>query len=238
MDQAHPLFGIRRARAALLAAAVASAAALGCARPEPEVPASAPDGLVRIPTQHGGTLYVRPNRGIDGYDDTYVSEIGIAYAEGQSPLSGSGENRIYQRLLTSRTAELEARGGQVAKGPGPCTLAQSLYLTELELFETRVTGAQTNVVSSFGAVTVVTEFRDSLTNEVLVRYGARQGLGGGVTEGRVRPELDRLDQALQAVLAVMGETLRAELPQSPLDARAAQGCSGRIGQHRREAPKR
>jgi hypothetical protein len=228
-------WGIRSldARAAVLVAALSLACAVPVHGPAIE-PISA-DGLVHVETQRGGTLYLRPNRGVDGFDDVYVAQIGIAYKEGQTPLSGSEENRVYQRLLTSRTAELEAQGQKIAKGAGACTLAQSIYLTELELFSTQVTGSQTNIVSSFGAVTVVTEFRDSLTNEVLVRYGARQGLGGGVAEGRVYPDLDRLDQTLQTILRVMGEILRSELPHTPIDARAASGCHGAIGRARLEA---
>ncbi len=231
----HP----RWSRLAAASLTLCATTALGCAllRGTPMVPIS-PDGLVHVPTQRSGTLFVKPNHGFDSYDDILVSQIGIGYAEGQTPLTGSEENLIYQRLLETRTARLEARGQRVAQAPGPCTLAQSLYLTDLELFEAEFTGSQTNVVSSFGAVTVVMEFRDSLSNEVLVRYGARKGLGGGVAEGRIFPDLERLDQTLQSILEVMSDTLRRELPLGPTDARAAIGCEGWIGKARLAARQR
>ena len=221
--------------AAAIAAGCAAAALLasGCALQSPRgaLPPT-PDGLVYVATSGSGSLFVRPGLSFDGYDDIYIAQIGISYADGQQPLSGAEENRVYQRLVEGRVGELTARGQRVADKPGPCTLAQSVYLTDLKFFESKVTGSQSNVISSFGAVTIVSEFRDSTSNEILVRYGERRSLGSGVAEGRVKADLARLDQTLDGILHDMGSALRRTLPLGGTDSRASFGCEGRIGKVR------
>lgn len=201
-------------------------AALGCASmPEPE---RSPDGLVRVPSRKPGTLFAKPDHNIGDYDNFLVAEIGLAYAAGQKPLSAQDESRVHQMMADALSSNIRANAFEVVSEPGPCTLRIGFYLTGLEFYESAVQGSQKTFVHSYGAVTVVLELRDSLTNQPLVRFGQRRRLGSGEQEGRVEPDLDRIGRALRAMLADVGDSLQDVLPVTTA-ARAERGCEGRVG---------
>jgi len=212
---------------------VAALAALGCATPASQPgEEKSPDGLVAIPSHPGeGKLFVDPNHPIGAYDDWFLAEIGISYAKGQQHLSKDDETIIYQMMADTVRDNVGAYGQALAKGPGPCTLAMALYLTNLTLYRSGGTiGSQEIYLRSYGSVQVVAEFRDSLTKTPLLRYGERRILGGGVQEGAVkRPDLLRLGETLQGIVKNLAQHIGESYSAIRSASRADQGCEGRAG---------
>jgi hypothetical protein len=205
----------------------------GCAggpdgRPRPISVGETPDGLGKVSTRGPGALFVKPNHPVGSYDDIMVATIGIHYAPGQDELTEEQEDVIFDRMVGTLYEGVAASFG-LAKQPGPCTVKMGLYLKDVDFYESRTSGSQTRFVNSYGAATLVFEFRDSMTDEPLVRYGQRRSFGSGVDAGNARgPELDRLGDTLDKMLEDVGLTLQ-EVHAPNVAADAARGCSGNLG---------
>ena len=186
------------------------------------------DGLARVSSRGPGALYLKPEHPVGSYDDIMVTSIGIHYATGQRALSEDEEDVIFDRMVDTLYQGVAAEFG-LAKQPGPCTVKMGLYLKDVDFYESHVTGSQTRFVNSYGAATLVFEFRDSLTDEALVRYGQRRSFGAGVDSGDLRgPDLERLGVTLDRMLEDVGRTLQEVLAPN-VDGRAAMGCNGNLG---------
>jgi len=198
-------------------------------KPRPISRSQTSDGLAKVSTRGPGTLYVKPNHPVGSYDDIMVATIGIDYARGQDELSEEDEDVVFDRMVATLYEGVAADFG-LAREPGPCTVKMGLYLTDVDFYESRVSGSQTRFISSYGAATLVFEFRDSTTDEALVRYGQRRSFGAGVEGGNVRgPDLDLLGATLDAMLEDVGRTLQEVLAPN-VKGEAARGCQGKLGQ--------
>jgi hypothetical protein len=205
----------------------------GCAadperRPRPISVGKTPDGLARVSTRGPGDLFVKQNHPVGSYDDIMVATIGIHYAPGQDELTEEQEDVIFDRMVATLYDGV-ARGFSIAKQPGPCTVKMGVYLKDVDFYESRTSGSQTRFVSSYGAATLVFEFRDSTTDEALVRYGQRRSFGAGVDAGGPRgPNLDLLGDTLEKMLEDVGVTLQEVLAPN-VEGEAARGCQGNLG---------
>ncbi len=111
-----------------------------------------------------------------------------------------------------------------------------VFVLDLELYLfSKPLGQQTSIVSSYGGFSYVTELRDSMSNETVITHGVHYGLGGGVQEGRVRPDLDRLARMIERSMRGIESLLRKGVPLTPSDARPDLDCEGRVGLARRAA---
>jgi hypothetical protein len=212
--------------------ALAALWTIGCAS-APEAQREA-DGLVRIYSAKPGNLFVHPSRSIDDYDDVWLAEIGIQYAEGQEPLAEPDERRV-RTMVADTVLEESSLARLAARQPGPCTLQLGVHLAALSFPRPGVTGSRNR-----GSAVVVSEFRDSQTGEPVVRYGQRRELASASRRGPEKPDLDQLGATVRGVLrdldVAMGKSLAADsAPPRATGARASQGCNGVIGQTRREA---
>lgn len=186
------------------------------------------DGLAKVSTRGPGILYVKPGHPVGSYDDIMLASIGIHYAAGQKELAESDEDVILDGMEAT-IYERVAAGFQVAERPGPCTVKLGVYLKDVDFYESSGSGAQTRFISSYGAATLVFEFRDSLSDEPLVRYGQRRSFGAGVDAGSLKSmDLKRLATTLERMLEDAGDTLQEALAPE-VAGRAAVGCNGLIG---------
>ena len=99
-----------------------------------------------------------------------------------------------------------------ADQPGECVVALELGLKDMRLYIGQAEGSAISYVRSFGEATMIVEFRDSLTEETLVRYAAHRGLGGGQGSGRMGANLGRLGRALGDMVTDMVTELQTIVP--------------------------
>jgi hypothetical protein len=202
--------------------------AVGCA--SLHEPQRSPDGLVRTSSWKPGNLFAHPTRSIDDYDDIWVAEIGLHYADGQEPLADSDANRIRRMMYDTVLERFPVAGQLTARAAGPCTLRLGVYLAALEF---PGSDAARKRRSHNGAATVVFELRDSQSNEPLVRYGQRRELdSGGLRRASTGPDLDRFESALRTALDDVGLRMHDALPVNATGARTEQGCQGTVGEVR------
>ncbi|HKA16541.1 MAG TPA: hypothetical protein VKH41_16075 [Myxococcota bacterium] len=214
-------------RAGLLprAAALLGLGALlfGCASREPQRDSS---GLVKVVSRKPGNLFVHPSRSIDDYDDVWISEVGIAYAPKQPPMSEEDAKAVGKMVHDLASEKFPVVGQLAVPGPGPCTLTLGVHLVALEFPHA---GAHNN-----GSGTIVLEFQDAQTGDPLVRYGQRRELGTRTASKKIGPDLERIEQTVESVLEDVGQRLR-DVPVKQTGALAGRGCSGKIGAVRRQA---
>jgi hypothetical protein len=182
-------------------------------------------GLVRIPTAKGN-LFAHPARSIDDYDDILLGDVRISYAPDQQPLSEIDAARLRMMTYDIVTKQIPAAGQLVAAGPAPCTVKLGVELTSLSLKQGAPAG---------GGTTISMEFRDSLTDDPIVRYGQRRSLDAGPSAAAGSPDLEGLRTTLATVATDFRGNFRHELPLNATGARAAQGCKGTIGRVRKAA---
>ena len=200
---------------------------VGCATSEPRTDAS---GLVRIESKETkrepGKLYAHPTRSIDDYDDFLLSDVGITYAPREQKLSDQDMQRLRSMSYEIVNRQIPAAGQLAVNKPGPCTVTLGVQLASLE-FPTKS--------DQQGHATVVMEFRDSLSNDPIVRYEQHRELSMGLSTEAEGPDLDRLGKTLEIVAEDMRMRFRDVLPLNATGARAAQGCKGVIGKVRAQA---
>jgi hypothetical protein len=201
--------------------------AAGCASRPPKTDSS---GLVRVPSWRGGNLFAHPTRSIDDYDDIWLAEVGIQYAEEQEPLAESDEQAIRKLVYDIALEEVPVAKQLGAREAGSCTLKMGVHLAALAFPRPGFTGPRNR-----GAAVVIFEFRDSLTNEPLVRYGQRRELTNATRKTDGGPDVERLTEILHDVLADVRTAMRDSLPVNRTGARAAEGCHGVIGDVRTKA---
>lgn len=206
----------------------------GCASEvqQPQSSAAATDdlsGYERVALQGGGVLhYKKLSDATFGYDAIHIGEVGIEYAKRSTELSAQEKKQVQKLLGESLARQIERFSSLVVDGPGICTASENVFLKDLELYKSNVSGSQSTVVKSLGAVTVVSEFRDSTSGELIFRYEERRGLGGGRRSSNT-VDIVRLSRTLGGLIDEMAPKVFLALPKGSANSRASLGCEGRVG---------
>ncbi len=193
---------------------------VGCAGAREPVRDSS--GLVRVESSRRGNVFAHESRSIDDYDGIWLAEVGLQYAPGQTPLSDEDAQRLRKFLFDSQMAHFPIAESLAVEEVGPCTLKLAVHLVALEFPQIEM-GQRRN-----GSATVVVEFRDSQTEEPLLRYGQRRELRTSAMR-RGAPDLDRLEEVLRPVFEDATPSVSEALPVNAHGARASVGCKGAIG---------
>ena len=202
----------RRVLCALVALALAAA---GCASDAPQSPYTdevTQDGLVKIRRVGRGHLWVNPEHRLGIYDYLLIRGVGFQYKTGEDRLSRDEESRIGRMLVDTIRLDREGSPVGVTDEPGECVVAVTLGLGDLEFHESGSSGSSSSYVTSYGAATMIFEFRDSTTDVPLARYATRRGLGGGPDAGPGGADLGRLGKTLQLMVREMTEDLYRIIP--------------------------
>lgn len=189
-------------------------AAVDAAAAEPDEPLElTPSGLALVRRTPRSMLWVRPDHHIGHYDDILITGVGFTYGRGQTALEPQQEVQVQEMLIDAMNA-FTGEGSPVGRAlqPGPCVLALQLGLKDMRLHISETSGSSISYVNSFGSATMIIEFRDSTTDEVLLRYASHRGLGGGPGTGRLGANLSRLGRALGHMVTDMTNELQKITP--------------------------
>jgi hypothetical protein len=191
-------------------------AVTGCATDQsPYTDVVTQDGLLKVRRTGRGHLWVNPEHRLGQYDDLLITGVGFRYKAGEERLSKHEEARIGEMLENTIRFDREGSPVGVTDKAGECVVAVTLGLMDLEFNEgDQSSGSRSSYVTSYGAATMVFEFRDSVSEMPLARYATRRGLGGGPDAGPSRVDLGRLEKALQRMLRDMAEDLYRIIPTS------------------------
>jgi hypothetical protein len=196
-----------------LVAMAALMSALACADgPRLREPEVTEDGLVQVSDKTRSRLWVRPDHHIGRYDQILIKGIGFDYSKGQERLEENQEAEIGKMLSSAMGAFTESGPVSRATEEGPCVVAVVLGLKDLRFHTSGGAGSNVSYVTSFGSATMIVEFRDSLTDQPLLRYAANRGLGDGPASGQRGADLKRLGRALGDMVTDMTNELQQIVP--------------------------
>jgi len=200
--------------AALLGLSCASAGGSGLERAEltPDAPLTS-DGLAMVRSTPRARLWVRPDHHLGRYDAIQVTGIGFQYGQGQTRLNDSQEEQVGEMLVDAIASITEGTPVGESATSGPCVVSLQVGLKDIFLHLGEASqGSSISYVSSFGSATMVVEFRDSTSQETLLRYAANRGLGGGPGTGQIGANLGRLGKALGRMVTDMTTELQTIVP--------------------------
>ncbi len=187
--------------------------ATGCASSqEPAEPEVTDEGLVMVRKTWRSNLWVKPDHHVGRYDNVMVGRIGFGYAKGQDRLAPEDEAAVGRMLEAVVVKLTEAGPVGIAKEPGPCVVTLNIGLRDLRLFNLQYADSTSSYVSSFGSTTLIMEFVDSTTDQILVRYVASRDLSGGSGKGKTGVDLKRLGRALGGMVRDMNSELQVVVP--------------------------
>lgn len=183
-------------------------------------PVSAPpnttiDGLVRVDTETPGSLYLREDHGIGGYDAVAMAPAFVNYRRSSRELDPDLEN-VYRVSLEQALfdAAIDA-GAPIVDTVGKCVLKIGIGFVNVDL-------ARSTSAEVLGEMTLVIEYRDSKSNESLLRYIEQERIlkepAGKDRRQQVRDSFDRMITEVDIIKALRSATLKPSPPRP--------GCKG------------
>jgi len=182
----------------------------GCASTPPPTLQTGPDaevtvdGLYRVDNSVMARAYMKPGRDLRGYTAMMIDPVTVAYQtdpqgrqRDQGGGAGSGNFALsdtqmenFKNMFQETVDEALRRddGYRIVDTPGPDVLRITADLMDLIIaVPTRESATNTRAVAtSMGAVTLVMEFRDSQSGEIIARVADRRDPGAARNQQMVR----------------------------------------------------
>jgi hypothetical protein len=182
------------------------------------------DGLERVKISMPGVLDLRRDHGIGSYDAFIVPEASLSYSRRTVKLTREAE-QVFLRLL--RDSLIDASGAAeipIVETPGLCVMEIKLAVYGLKI------GAS-NFGDRLAKLTLVMEFRDSESQEPLLRYATQNT----IENPRKRANRDKkLQSGFNRIIEAMN--IAAPLRASGLgDDTIEPGCNGTLAERGRAA---
>jgi hypothetical protein len=182
-------------------------AGLGCATPsaEPksarEASAKTADGLVKVEIEMPGVLFLREGHGIGSYDAFLIPPADINYRRRSSKLTPEMEDEFLAQLEQSLIDSAGDNNIPIEQTPGQCVMAIAIALVNVDL-------ERGSTAKTLGSMTLVMEFRDSISRQTLLRYATQNRIE---SEGRKADRTRQLRKSFDSMLEGMdiGAAFRA-----------------------------
>lgn len=175
------------------------------------------DGLERVEIDMPGVLELRTNHRIGGYDQFLIPKATLSYERNSLRLTREAQSVFLSLLRTSLVNASTAAGIPIVSKPGPCTMEVELDVVDLDL---DLAHAKTDLAQ----LTVVMQFRDSMSRQRLLRYAASDHVtkpaDGADTDSKLQQGFDRVVADMDLAPALRGSGLA--------DDAIIPGCSGRL----------
>ncbi len=153
------------------------------------------DGLIRAEIDARGVLFVREDHGLGSYDKFLFPQASISYQRRSRRLSPELQEAFLASLEQSMIDVAEEFGIPIAKTPGECVLQVAMALTDVAIERT--------TSRSIGRMTLVMEFRDTLSGQPLLRYATRNTIEN---EGTGAPRSEQISHAFDDMIKEMDIT--------------------------------
>lgn len=155
-----------------------------CSSRSSDLPEVSEDGLRLTDVRGIQAAYVKPGASLAPYDKVILAPVAVEFASDFDPVNPTTRTRLTdadkqdikdgaaQLFLETFRKELEDNGYQVVTAPGPGVFNLQAALVNLYVTapESRMSATRTTTYTMDpGRVTLVAEFRDSQSNELLAR---------------------------------------------------------------------
>jgi hypothetical protein len=150
------------------------------------------DGLTRADIDIPGVLFIRDDHGLGSYDAFLIPEASISYRRRSRRLPEEMESAFMASLEQSLIDSAEEAEIPVVQAAGDCVLQVAMGLTDVEI--------ERQTSRSVGRMTLVMEFRDTLSGEPLLRYATRNTIEN---EGTAAPRSEQIRGAFDRMVSEM-----------------------------------
>ncbi len=175
------------------------------------------DGLVRVETDSPGVLFLRPDHGIGGYDAIAVAPSFVNYRRRSVRLDPADEEVYLVSLEQAIVDAAEAANVPVVDRVGDCVIKVGAGFVNVEL-------ARSSRADVLGQMTLVIEYRDSMSDQSLLRYAAQERIereaDGTSREEQIARSFDRMIEDVDIITALRKATV---VPSQPRP-----GCEGKL----------
>ena len=175
------------------------------------------DGLVRVETDSPGILFLRPDHGIGGYDAIAIAPSFVNYRRRSARLDPEDEEIYLVSLEQAILDAAEAANVPVVDHVGDCVIKVGAGFVNVEL-------ARSPRADVLGRMTLVIEYRDSMSDQALLRYAAQEQIereaDGTSRQEQVARSFDRMIEDVDIITALRKATA---VPSQPRP-----GCEGKL----------
>ena len=205
-------------------------AGLGCATPSAgpksagEASAKTADGLDKVEIEMPGVLFLREGHGIGSYDAFLIPPADINYRRRSSKLSPDMEDEFMAQLEQSLLDGASDAEIPVEDTPGECVIAVAIALINVDL-------ERSSSSKTIGTMTLIMEFRDSMSRETLLRYATQNRIE---SEGRQSDRLRQIRESFDSMVEGLDIT-QAFRAAGLSDGQTRPGCDGTLAKRRRAA---
>ncbi len=173
------------------------------------------DGLVRVDTDADGDLFLRMDHGIGGYDAILVAPSFVHYRRSSTRLDSDIEDVYLASLEQSLVDVAEEAHVPIVYQPHRCVIKVGIGFINVAL-------ARRPSAKILGEVTLVIEYRDSMSNQSLLRFVAPKRIeretGDTTRKQQIRNSFDKMIAEVDIIAALRAATV---VPSPPRP-----GCNG------------
>ncbi|HEB88824.1 MAG TPA: hypothetical protein ENI85_04565 [Deltaproteobacteria bacterium] len=175
------------------------------------------DGLVRVETDSPGILFLRPDHGIGGYDAIAIAPSFVNYRRRSARLDPADEEVYLVSLEQAILDAAEEANVPVVDEVGDCVIKVGAGFVNVEL-------ARSSKADVLGQMTLVIEYRDSMSDQSLLRYAAQEQIereaDGTSRQEQIARSFDRMIEDIDIITALRKATA---VPSEPRP-----GCEGKL----------
>ena len=175
------------------------------------------DGLVKVEIEGHGDLYLRKDHGIGGYDAIAIAPSFINYRRTSAKLDPDDEEVYLVSLEQSLLDIAETAEVPIENALGHCVIKVGAGFVNVDL-------ARSDSAKILGRMTLVIEYKDSVSGQSLLRYARPEEIekvaGGASREQQIGDSFDRMVEEVNVIGALTAAT---SVPSPPRP-----GCSGTL----------
>ena len=176
-----------------------------------------PDGLVEVEIDGPGHLFLRKEHGIGGYDAIAVAQSFVTYRRTSARIDPD-EEEVYAASLEQAIIDVaEAANVPIVDTLGKCVIQVGAGFVNVQL-------ADSDKADVLGRMTLVIEYRDSVSGQSLLRYYAEQYINreseGTSREQQIGDSFDRMIEGVNIIATLRAATTVPSSPQA--------GCNGSL----------
>ncbi len=185
------------------------------------------DGLVKVDSDTGGDLYIRPNHGIGGYDAIVIAPAFVNYRRTSARLDPDDEEVYLISLEQALVDQANSIDAPIKYEIGKCTIKVGIGFVNVNL-------AKSDKATVLGEMILVIEYQDSVSGESLLRLMVPEQItreAEGVTRlEQINASFERMIDEVNVTAALRSATAIPSTPRADCEGRLVNAGLPRVAE--------
>ncbi len=185
--------------------------------PTSKSPTTTVDGLIKVDTEGPGSLFLREDHGIGGYDAIVIAPSFVNYRRRSTKLDPDVEEVYIVSLEQALIDEADSIGVEIRSAPGECVITIGIGFVNVDL-------ARSGTAKVLGQMVLVIQYQDSMSGQSLLRFSVPKKIeresDGTSREQQVRRSFDQMIDEVDITTVLRKATI---VPSKPRP-----GCNGSL----------